>query len=51
MRQSAVDATSEASQRTAKMAFLWGGSAWTGTYKSLRMLYVKLHHHRMQTLQ
>jgi len=37
MRQSAVDATSEASQRTAKMAFLWGGSAWTGMYKSLRI--------------
>ena len=40
MRQSAVSATSEASQRTANMAFLWGGSAWTGTYKSLLMLFV-----------
>ena len=30
MRRSNVSATSEASQRTALMATLWGGSAWTG---------------------
>ena len=29
MRQSVVTATSEASQRSAKMSVLWGGSAWT----------------------
>ncbi len=29
MRQSNVMATSEASQRSAKEAYLWGGSAWT----------------------
>ena len=29
MRQSVVSATSEASQRSAKMSVLWGGSAWT----------------------
>ena len=29
MRQSEVKGTSEASQRSAKMAVLWGGSAWT----------------------
>ena len=29
MRQSEVTGTSEASQRSAKMAYLWGGSAWT----------------------
>lgn len=29
MRQSELTATSEASQRGAKLAYLWGGSAWT----------------------
>ena len=29
MKQSVVTATSEANQRTAQLAVLWGGSAWT----------------------
>ena len=36
MRRSNVSATSEASQRTALMATLWGGSAWTGNFLGLK---------------